>query len=76
MYVHVLLVRAGVDAVLLVDVDPRADVDTVPLVDVDPRDRDVLPGIFLEIVGSSGVLAQRSPLNRFLMLLLNLQMLW
>ena len=72
MYVHVLLVRAGVDAVLLVDVDPRADVDTVPLVHVDPRD--VLPGIFLEIVGSSGVLAQRSPLNRFLMLLLDLQM--
>ena len=74
MYVHVLLVRAGVDAVLLVDVDPRADVDTVPLVHVDPRD--VLPGIFLEIVGSSGVLAQRSPLTRFLMLLLDLQMMW
>ena len=74
MYVHVLLVRAGVDAVLLVDVDPRADVDTVPLVHVDPRH--VLPGIFLEIVGSSGVLAQRSPLSRFLMLLLDLQMMW
>ena len=66
--------RAGVDAVLLVHVDPRAGVDTVPLVDVDPRD--VLPGIFLEIVGSSGVLAQRSPLTRFLMLLLDLQMMW
>ena len=65
MYVCVLMVRASVDAVLLVDVDPRAGVDTVLLVDVDPRD--VLPGIFLEIVGSSGVLSQRSPLNRFLM---------
>ena len=43
MYVHVLLVRAGVDAVLLVDVGPR----------------DVLHGIFLEVVGNSGVLAQR-----------------
>ena len=48
-YVHVLLVRAGVD--------------TVPLVDVDSRD--VLPGIFLEIVGRRVVLAQRRQLNRF-----------
>ena len=60
MYVHVLLVRAGVD--------------TVPLVDVDPRD--VLPGIFLEVIRDSGVLAQRRRLNGFLMLLLDLQMLW
>ena len=74
MYVHVLLVRAGVDAVPLVDVDPRAGVDNVFLVDVAPRD--VLPGIFLEVVGNSGVLAQRRRLNRFLMLLLDLQMLW
>ena len=41
--VHVLLVRAGVDAVPLVVVDPR----------------DVLPGIFMEIVRNSVVLAQR-----------------
>ena len=58
--VHVLLVRAGVDAVPLVDVDPR----------------DVLPGIILEVVGNRVVLAQRRQLNRFLSLLLNLYMLW
>ena len=40
VYVHVLLVGAGVD--------------TVPLVDVDLRD--VLPAIFLEVVWNSGVL--------------------
>ena len=60
MYVHVLLVGAGVDAVLLVVVDLR----------------DVLSGIFMEVVGSRDVLAQRRQLNRFLMVLLNLQMLW
>ena len=49
MYVHVLLVRAGVEAVPLVDVGPR----------------DVLPRIFLEVVGNSGVLVQRRRLNRF-----------
>ena len=43
VYVHVLFVGAGVD--------------TVPLVDVDPRD--ILLGIFLEVVGNSSVLAQR-----------------
>ena len=43
VYVQVLLVRA--------------DVDVVPLVDVDLRD--VLPGIFLDMIGNSGVLAQR-----------------
>ena len=60
MYVHVLLVGAGVDAVLLVVVDLG----------------DVLSGIYMEVVGSRDVLAQRRQLNRFLMVLLNLQMLW
>ena len=46
MYVHVLLVGAGVD--------------TVPLVDVDLRD--VLPAIFLVVVWDSGVLASRQTL--------------
>ena len=59
VYVHVLLVRAGVDAVPLVDVDPR----------------DVLPGIILEIVGNKVVMAQRRRLNGFLMLFLDLYML-
>ena len=58
--VHVLLVRAGVDAVPLVDVDPR----------------DVLPGIFLEVIRNSVVLVQRVRLDRFLMLLLDLPVLW
>ena len=58
--VHVLLVRAGVC--------------TVPLVDVDPRD--ILPGIFLEVVGNKIVLDQREQLNRLLMLLLDLHMMW
>ena len=58
-YVHVLLVRAGVDAVPLVDVDPR----------------DVLPGIILEIVGNKVVMAQRRRLNGFLMLCLDSYML-
>ena len=60
MYVHVLLVGAGVDNVLLVVVNLR----------------DVLSGIYMEVVGSRDVLAQRRQLNRFLMVLLNLQMLW
>ena len=58
--VHVLLVRAGVDAVPLVDVDPR----------------DVLPGIFLEVIRNSVVLVQGVRLDRFLMLLLDLPVLW
>ena len=58
-YVHVLLVRAGVDAVPLVDVDPR----------------DVLPGIILEVVGNKVVMARRRRLNGFLMLFLDLYML-
>ena len=60
MYAYVLMVRASVDAVLLVGVGPR----------------DVLTGMFLEVVGNSGVLVQRGRLNRFWMLLLDLQMLW
>ena len=59
VYAHVLLVRPGVDAVPLVDVDPR----------------DVLPGIILEIVGNKVVMAQRRRLNGFLMLLLDSYML-
>ena len=58
--VHVLLVRAGVDAVPLVDVDPR----------------NVLPVIFLEVIGNSVVLIHRVRLDRFLMLLLDLPVLW
>ena len=58
--VHVLLVRAGVC--------------TVPLVNVDPRD--LLPGIFLEVVGNKIVLDQMRQLNRLLMLLLDLHMMW
>ena len=57
--VHVLLVRAGVDAVPLVDVDPR----------------NVLPGIILEVVGNKVVMARRRRLNGFLMLFLDLYML-
>ena len=59
VYVHVLLVRAGVDAVPLVDVDPR----------------DVLPGIILEVVGNKVVITRRRRLNGFLMLFLDLYML-
>ena len=60
VYVHVLLVGAGVD--------------TVPLVDVDLRD--VLPAVILEVIRNSVVLVQRVRLDRFLMLLLDLQMWW
>ena len=60
MYVDILMVGAGVDAVLLVDVDPR----------------DVLPGIFLEVIRNSVVLVHRVRLDRFLMLLLDLPVLW
>ena len=59
VYVHVLLVRAGVDAVPLVDVDTR----------------DVLPGIILEVVGNKVVITRRRRLNGFLMLFLDLYML-
>ena len=60
LYVHVLLVRVVVDAVPLVAVDPRVG----------------LPVIFLEVVRNRNVLAQGRGLNRFLMLLLDWQMLW
>ena len=51
MYVHVLMVLAGVEAVPLVDVGLR----------------DVLTYIFLKVVGNSVVLAQRRQLNRLLL---------
>ena len=60
MYVHVLLVRVVVDSVPLVDVYLWY----------------VLPSIFLEVVGNRDVLSQRRRLNRFLMLLLDLYMVW
>ena len=59
VYGHVLLVRAVVDAVPLVDEDLR----------------DVLPGLCLKVVGSRSVLAQRRRLYKFWVLVLYLQRL-
>ena len=60
VYDHVRLVRAGVDAVPLAVVDLR----------------DVLPGLYLEVVRNRAVLVQRMQLYRLLMLLLDSQVLW
>ena len=60
MYVYILLVWVGVDAVLLVGVGPR----------------DVLPVVFtVDIVRNRAVLVQRMSLYRFLWLLLDLPLL-
>ena len=60
MYAYVLMVRAGVDAVLLVGVGPRY----------------VLPVVFMHVVRNRSVLVKRVSLYRFLMLLLDLPLLW
>ena len=60
MYVNILMVRAGVDAVLLVGVGPRY----------------VLPVVFKHVVRNRSVLVKRMSLYRFLMLLLDLPLLW
>ena len=59
MYVYILSVWVGVDAVLLVGVGPR----------------DVLPVVFMDIVRNRAVLVQRMILYRFLSLLLDLPLL-
>ena len=59
MYVYILMVRAGVDAVLLVVVVPRH----------------VLPVVFMHVVRNRSVLVERLSLYRFLMLLLDLPLL-
>ena len=60
MYAYVLMVRASVDAVLLVGVGPR----------------DVLLVVFMHVVRNKSVLVKRLSLYRFLMLLLDLPLLW
>ena len=60
MYVNILMVRAGVDTVLLVGVGPRY----------------VLPVVFMQVVRNRSVLVKRMSLYRFLMLLLDLPLLW
>ena len=59
MYVNILMVRAGVDTVLLVGVGPRY----------------VLPVVFMHVVRNRSVLVERLSLYRFLMLLLDLPLL-
>ena len=58
-HVHILLVWAGVDGVPLVDKGPR----------------DVLQAVFSWVVKDRAVLVQRMRLYRFLLLLLDLQVL-
>ena len=60
MYANILMVRAGIDAVLLVGVGPRY----------------VLPVVFMHVVRNRSVLVKRLNLYRFLMLLLGLPLLW
>ena len=60
MYANILMVGAGVDAVLLVGVGPRY----------------VLPVVFMHVVRNRAVLVKRMSLYRFLMLLLDLPLLW
>ena len=60
MYVNILMVRAGVDTVLLVGVGPRY----------------VLPVVFMQVVRNRSVLVKRMSLYRLLMLLLDLPLLW
>ena len=60
MYVKILMIRAGVHAVLLVGVSPRYG----------------LPVVFVHVIRNRSVLVKRMSLYRFLMLLLDLPMLW
>ena len=60
MHVHILLVQAGFNAVLLVDMGPR----------------DFLPALYLGVVWSRAVLIHRLKLHRILILLLDLRLLW
>ena len=60
VYVNILMVRAGVDTVLLVGLGPR----------------DVLLVVFMHVVRNKSVLVKRLSLYRFLMLLLDLPLLW
>ena len=60
MYVNILMVGAGVEAVLLVGVGPRYD----------------LPVVFMHVVRNRSVLVKSMSLYRFLMLLLDLPLLW
>ena len=60
VHVHVQLIRAGDNIVLLVDVVPG----------------NVLPVVFMYVVRNMTVLTQRMSLHRFLVLLLDLPMLW
>ena len=60
MYVDILMVWSGVDAVLLVGVGPRY----------------VLHIVFSHVVRNGSVLVQRMCLYRFLILLLDLSLLW
>ena len=60
MYVKILMVWAGVHAVLLVGVGPRY----------------VLPVVFVHVIRNRSVLVQRMSLYRFLMWLLALPLLW
>ena len=60
VHVYVQLIRAGDNIVLLVDVVPG----------------NVLPVVFMYVIRSMTVLTQRMNLHRFLVLLLDLPMLW
>ena len=60
VHVHVQLIRAGDKIVLLVDVVPG----------------NVLHVVFMYVVGNTTVLFQRMSLHRFLVLLLDMPMLW
>ena len=60
VHVHVQLIRAGDNIVLLVEVVPW----------------NVLPVVFMYVVRNMTVLTQRVSLYRFLVLLLYLPMLW
>jgi hypothetical protein len=60
MYVNILMVGAGVDTVLLVGVCPRY----------------ILPVVFMHAVRNRSVLVKSMSLYRFLMLLLDLPLLW
>ena len=60
MYAYILMVGAGVDVVLLVNIGPRY----------------VQSVVFMYVVRNMAVLAQGMNLQRFLMLLLDLPVLW
>ena len=60
MHAHILMVWAGVDVVLLVNIGPR----------------DVQPVVFMHVVWNIAMLVLKISLGRYLMLLLDLPMLW